>query len=116
MDKFMEILIVIAMSITIGAVTYAIIDLIGPEREVETIDRYYITLTNAEEEKIGQIWANKSVLMMYGYNKRSVEIGAGDGVVINAGGGSVEIRQGNDTKIKTGQEGTNFREHHQFLL
>lgn len=97
------IIAIIATVLNIAAIIYTVNIYTKLTSLIEIKDRY-ITFQNEEEEKIGQIWAGKSVLMMYGYNQRSVEIGAGNDVIINAGGGSVEIRQGNDTKIKISED------------
>ena len=67
------------------------------------IEKEYLTFSNSDGQGVGQIWANDSTLTMYGYSNRDIEIGAGNGVIINTGSGDIELRQSNDTKIRIGE-------------
>lgn len=75
----------------------------------------FLTFKNSEDVKVGQIWADQETLTMYGYNGKDVEIGAGGGVIINAEGGSVSIRQGNDTKIRITEDSIDFNTKNLFI-
>ena len=73
------------------------------EKNIDLINNY-VTFQNAKKEKIGQIYVDESTLMIYGFVNRNIEIGAGNNVIINSGGGNIELKNGNKVKIKISED------------
>lgn len=71
------------------------------------IDKEYLTFKNANNEVVGEIFASENDLIMYGFNGKNLEIGAGN-VIINAGDSKIELRVGNSNKIEITREKINI--------